>query len=214
MHTSRMLAIFYMPKWNELCSVVSCSFWNVDTIFLCSCIMKIDNETSISDYQRQIQHFLQGDLGHRLGSQFVLKNLSYYALVEGQQSWRLLLSTVILIVTSSKPTILYESSILSSPPTVDITLILFHVVSRACIVRWNVHAPHRVSPLTLDITLILVHGVSVACLMRMYISSIKTFPPYFRHYIDFVHVVFSCLLFHKLPVRLFEMRYTWIWEDH
>jgi hypothetical protein len=156
----------------------------------------------------------QGDLGHRLGSQFVLKNLSYYALVEGQQSWRLLLSTVILIVTSSKPTILYESSILSSPPTVDITLILFHVVSRACIVRWNVHAPHRVSPLTLDITLILVHGVSVACLMRMYISSIKTFPPYFRHYIDFVHVVFSCLLFHKLPVRLFEMRYTWIWEDH
>ena len=95
-----------------------------------SCIMRIDNQNQhIRDI---IQHFLQGDLGHSLGCQFILKSPSCYALVEGQQSRKLLVSTVILIVPYSKPAILYESSILSCPLTLDITLILFTWFSVAC----------------------------------------------------------------------------------
>jgi len=174
MHTSRILAIFYMQKWNKLCSVVPCSFWNVDTIFLCSRIMKINWQWN--------QHIRdRSNIFYREISSIVLEKSIHIEEPE-------------LLCACGRPADLKTAGVDSNPDchffkahhpvwvfhiefpfysrhyiffrhaTLDITLSLFHVVSRACIVQWNVHALYGVSPHTFHITLILVHGVSVvAC---------------------------------------------------
>ena len=88
------------------------------------------------------------------------------------------MSTVILIVTSSKLTILYESSILSSPFTLDITFFFPTRYSR-----------HYIEFVSCSFT-------CLHCSMKC-TCPLRSFSPYFSHHADFGSWRFSCWLLGK-----------------
>ena len=177
MHTSRILAIFYMQKWNKLWSVVPCSFWNVDTIFLCSRIMKINWQWN--------QHIRdRSNIFYREISSIVLEKSIHIEEPE-------------LLCACGRPADLKTAGVDSNPDChffkahhpVWVFHIEFPFYSRHYIFFPTRYSRHYIEFVSCSFT-------CLHCSMKC-TCPLRSFSPYFSHHADFGSWRFSCWLLGK-----------------